>query len=86
MDILEGPEDRSGRQQLSKISHYLDLGIIFHRGKRNTGDNSFHRFTPGIMMNLMGIFRPAGNKPKIRKLFVQMFYELLILLNPDIVT
>jgi len=85
MEILEGPEDRSGRQQLSKISHYLDLGIIFHRGKRNTGDNSFHRFTPGIMMDLMSIFRLTDNNPEIRELIVQNLYKLNILLNPEII-
>jgi len=85
MEILEGPEDRSGRQQLSKISHYFDLGIIFHRSKRNTGDNSFHRFTPGIMMDLMSIFRLTDNNPEIRELIVQNLYKLNILLNPEII-
>ena len=85
MEILEGPEDRSGRQQPSKIIHYLDLGIILHQGERDTGDNSFHRFISGIEMDLMGIFRLTDNNPETRELIVQNLYKLNILLNPKII-
>ena len=63
----------------------IDLGIIFHRGKRNTRDNSFHRFTPGIDMDLMGILRLTDNNPETRELIVENLYKLNILFYPEII-